>query len=162
MAVSYLIFLLSPMFSSLVPSVPPIATATRWPFRISSFCFLRCSPPSSLAFHPLPLQLGGRFVSHLFAFSDASPPRSTFHHCDSVVFSSLIFLLTPTFSSPFYLPPLQLGGCFVSHLFACLLHVPPLQLGGHSVSHLFARSDVPPSPAQPSTTPTTALDHFIA
>ena len=84
--------------------------------------------------------------SHPFASTNISSSFPAFHplpvHCNSGVFLSRIFSLAPTFSFPFHLPPLQLGDCFVSHR--------------------FARSDIPPSPAQPSTTPTAVLDRFIA
>ena len=70
---------------------------------------------------------------------------------------ALHLLLTPTFSSPFQLP-LVVVWC---HMFLPS-HLPPLQLGGCLVSHHFARPDIHPSSAQPSTTPTAVLDCFIA
>ncbi|KAN0134194.1 hypothetical protein V8E53_007966 [Lactarius tabidus] len=65
--------------------------------------------------------------------------------------------------SPFSPSPLQLGGRFVSHLFACSGILPfRSRLGGRFISHLFACSDVPPSPVQLSATPAAALDRLIA
>src|SRR6266702_1555289 len=114
--------------------------------------FLRLHPPphSSSPFR--------HFISHLFACPDV-PPFSLPMSSAALVFTLPSLRLPRLFTCPDVLrrpPPLQPLGWIIS------CPSPPPHSSSpfcRFVSHLFACPDVPPSPAPPSTTPITSLDH---